>query len=265
MESGIHIDSALAIDAHCHLSNSAFNSDRGRVFEGCKERGLVLVDSPVNPEELRTSLEFGSGRLGFYRTAGWEAARLDYGGAKEMAELIRASRHSLVGIGEVGLDRFWVRDRAKWDEQERVFRLFIGLADELDLPLVVHSRSAGSACIELLLSAGFRKVLMHAYDGSVGPALRAASEGFVFSIPPSIIRSEQKLKLVRTLPLGRLMLESDAPALGPVKGERNTPENCLLSASSIAEVKKIPLENVLSSAIKLSLEFFGSSLAAVST
>ncbi|PSN92341.1 hypothetical protein B9Q08_01490, partial [Candidatus Marsarchaeota G2 archaeon ECH_B_SAG-M15] len=81
----------------------------------------------------------------------------------------------------------WVRDRNLWSKQEDIFRMFIDLADRLKQPLVVHSRSAGRACIEILNSSGFNSVLMHAYDGSVGDALMAAKKGFLFSIPPLLL------------------------------------------------------------------------------
>jgi len=190
-------------------------------------------------------------------TAGWEARNLDREGALEVIKLIESNQEVIKAVGEVGLDRYWVRDRNLWSKQEDIFRMFIDLADRLKKPLVVHSRSAGRACIEILNSSGFNSVLMHAYDGSVGDALMAAKKGFLFSIPPSVVRSEQKQKLVRRLELKSLMLESDSPVLGPEKGVRNVPTNVFVSANTIAQIKRVPQDDVLRTTRETSLAFFG--------
>ncbi len=125
-----------------------------------------------------------------------------------------------------------------------MFLRFVALAAELDLPLNVHSRSAGRATIELLLAHGARRVLMHAFDGRAQSALPGVEAGFFFSVPPSVVRSPQKQKLVRRLPLEHLLVETDSPVLGPVPGERNEPANVQISLRAIAEAKDLPLARV---------------------
>jgi TatD DNase family protein len=153
---------------------------------------------------------------------------------------IRAHAGRLVGIGEVGLDYWVCQDEARRAAQRDAFAALVRLAQELELPLNVHSRSAGHHTIDLLLELGARRVLMHAFDGKAGHALRGAEAGFLFSVPPSIVRSPQKRKLVRALPLESLALETDSPVLGPEPGVRNEPANVALSAAAIAEIKGLP-------------------------
>jgi TatD DNase family protein len=118
------------------------------------------------------------------------------------------------------------------------------LSLELDLPLNVHSRSAGHYTVDLLFSAGARRVLMHAFDGKASHAVRAAEAGYLFSVPPSVVRSDQKQKLVRRLPIESLVLESDSPVLGPDRDKRNEPANLVYSRDFIADVKGISPERV---------------------
>jgi len=118
------------------------------------------------------------------------------------------------------------------------------LATEARLPLTVHSRSAGREALRTISSSGLRKVLMHAYDGKVGDALEAAEMGILFSIPASIVHSEQKQKLARRLPMESLVLETDAPVLSPSKGQRNEPSNLTYSALEIARLKRLDVEAV---------------------
>ena len=113
------------------------------------------------------------------------------------------------------------------------------LAKELDLPLNVHSRSAGRHAVTLLLECNAVKVQMHAFDGKTSAALPALEAGYFFSIPPSVVRSRQKQKLVKNLPLSNLLVESDSPVLGPDPNQRNEPVNVAISIKAIAELKNI--------------------------
>jgi len=157
---------------------------------------------------------------------------------------IRDGATRLAAVGEVGLDYWCAKDHERRRAQGVLLEEVAALAGEIDLPLNVHSRSAGHYTIDLLLRAGARRVLMHAFDGKVSHAVRAAERGYHFSIPPSVVRSEQKQKLVRKLPLESLLLESDSPVLGPVKDARNEPANVVRARDFIAETHGVPRERV---------------------
>ena len=81
---------------------------------------------------------------------------------------------------------------------------------------------------------------LHAFDGKASAALPAVEAGYFFSIPPSVVRSRQKQKLVKQLPLTCLLVETDSPVLGPEPGVRNEPANLPLAIRAIAEIKSLP-------------------------
>jgi TatD DNase family protein len=99
--------------------------------------------------------------------------------------------------------------------------------------------------IEALLTEGAKRVQLHAYGGKASSALPALDAGYFFSIPTSIVRSRQKQKLVKRLPLSCLLLETDSPVLGPEPGKRNEPANLLVALRTIAELKEVSEEEVV--------------------
>jgi TatD DNase family protein len=169
----------------------------------------------------------------------------------------------LVAVGEVGLDRWIVKkahesERPDQEERQReLFMRFVDLAVRLDLPLNVHSRSGGRETIAILLERGASRVQMHAFDGKASTAGPAVEAGYFFSVPPSIVRSRQKQKLVGLLPLSCLLLESDSPVLGPEAGVRNEPANVLLVLRAIGEIKELPREQIAEAVTQNTARLYG--------
>jgi TatD DNase family protein len=233
-------------DTHAHLCDPAFGADLPEVLERARAAGVrAIVAVGESLADAERNLELAAAHPELVRpAAGLFPTELDAGRAERLIAWIRAHRDALVAIGEVGLDHWRIREAPDRERQRDLFRRFVDLAIELDLPLNVHSRAAGRATIELLLERGARRVQLHAFDGRAAVALPAAEAGYFFSVPPSVTRSPQKQKLVRRLPLERLLLETDSPVLGPDPGARNEPANVAVSLAAIAELKGLAAEAV---------------------
>ena len=102
-----------------------------------------------------------------------------------------------------------------------------------------------NAPVVIVLENNAGQVQMHAFDGKAAAALPAVETGYLFSIPPSVVRSRQKQKLVKQLPLSCLLIESDSPVLGPTPNDRNEPANIWQSTKAIAELKDVSEEEVI--------------------
>ncbi|XP_040841585.1 putative deoxyribonuclease TATDN3 isoform X4 [Ochotona curzoniae] len=236
------------VDCHCHLSDPDFDRDLDDVLEEAKKVNVMaLVAVAEHSGEFEKIMQLSERYNGFV---------LPCLGVHPVQELSSGEQRSVTL--KVGLDftpRFAGTDEQK-EEQRQVLIQQIQLAKRLNLPLNVHSRSAGRPTISLLREQGAEKVLLHAFDGRPSVAMEGVRAGYFFSIPPSIIRSGQKQKLVKQLPLTSICLETDSPALGPEKQVRNEPRNVSISAEYIAQVKGIPVEEVVEATTKNALKLF---------
>jgi TatD DNase family protein len=249
-------------DTHAHLCDPAFDPDLGQVLEKAREAGIsAVVSVSENLSDALKNLELAARHPMIRPAAGLYPTILDLDLAREMRDFIRNHRDRLVAIGEIGLDHWKVTSEAARETQREIFRAFIELAKELDLPVNVHSRSAGRHAVALLLEAAARKVQLHAFDGKAATALPAAEAGFYFSIPPSVLRSAQKQKLVKRLPLSCLLVETDSPVLGPSAQERNEPANVTIAVKAIAEIKGIKEEEVIEAVSRNTGSLYGDSFS----
>lgn len=245
-------------DTHAHLCDPVFDADRSIVLEKARRSGItgiIAVSEDLADAEKNLSLaeEYPMIRP----AAGLFPTNLDRALAANMRDFISRHAGSLSGIGEVGLDYWKVQNESDREIQRDIFRSFIFLSLQLDLPLNVHSRSAGRPTIEILLKHSAARVQLHAFDGKPASASPGVEAGFYFSIPPSIIRSAQKQKLVKKLPLANILIETDSPVLGPTPGDRNEPANALMVVKTIAELKSLHKEEVLEAVIENTRRLYG--------
>ncbi|XP_067901102.1 putative deoxyribonuclease tatdn3 isoform X7 [Heterodontus francisci] len=225
------------IDCHCHLAAREFLTDIDAVIEQAKKAGLLaLVAVAEHSGEFERLIELSDKYTGFVLPC--------LGVHPVQGNSPQEQRAATLQVGLDFTPRF-ASTEAQKNEQRKVFIEQIEIAKQLDLPLNVHSRSAGRPTINLLKEQGAKKVLLHAFDGKPSVAMEGVKAGFFFSIPPSIIRSEQKQKLVKQLPLEFMCLETDSPALGPEKQMRNEPKNISISCQYIAQIKGLSVENVM--------------------
>ncbi|MBW2455437.1 MAG: TatD family hydrolase [Deltaproteobacteria bacterium] len=255
------------IDCHAHLAAADFDDDRPAVLERARAAGVEqVVVVGEDAAEARRVLEICATHgemlrpcVGIHPDRFADDLPLPIDAELEAIEtLARANHRHLAAIGEVGLDYWRVKDEERRAAQRGCLERMAALAAALDLPLNVHSRSAGHHTLSLLTGCGARRVLMHAFDGRASYAKRAAEEhGYFFSIPPSVVRSRQKQKLVRALPLEVLALESDSPVLGPEPGQRNEPANLTRTVTTIAELKGVSEEQVRETTTATARRLFG--------
>ena len=168
----------------------------------------------------------------------------------EIADKIRQlAKHSkVVAIGEVGLDYYW--DKSFVDEQKEMFKKQITLANELNLPIVVHDREAHKDSIDILKEYNKGSdVLFHCFSGSVEMMKECVKYGWYIAIGGVVtFKNAKKMKDVAVeVPLERLMLETDSPYLTPVpyRGKTNQPAYVRYVAEEVAKLRNESIENIM--------------------
>jgi TatD DNase family protein len=245
----------MLVDVHAHLDYSKFDSDRDEVVGRAKAAGVLTITSALGPEGIGKTLLLLERYDELKATFGLAPTELASDVIAETRRLIREHRKSIVGLGEVGLDYYWVKELNRREEERVNFKSFIELAQELHLPLVIHSRDAEEDVLRILEENGVR-ALLHCFSGSVESALDAASFGHLISIPTSVVHSSGKQRLAKALPIESMVLETDAPYLSPQPKTRNEPANITVSCEKIAQLKGIMPDVVASATSQNAVKFF---------
>jgi TatD DNase family protein len=249
------------VDTHAHICDASFDADRDAVLRRAADAGVgAVIAVGENRDDARRNLELAGRHPMIRPAAGLYPTVLDLDQAEQMQAFIRRERPRLVAIGEVGLDFWVVKEEPHRELQKEILKGFVQLSRELDLPLNIHSRSAGRHAVALLLENGASRVQMHAFDGKASAALPAVEAGFFFSVPPSVVRSRQKQRLIKHLPLSCLLVETDSPVLGPDPHQRNEPANLTLAIKAIAELKSVDENKVIAAVSENTQRLYGDRL-----
>jgi len=248
-------------DTHAHICDPVFDPDLPAVLEKARAAGISsIIAVSEDLDDAGKNLVLAETYPMVRPAAGLYPTHLDRDQASKMHNLIIDNAEKLAAIGEVGLDYWKIQEEPDREIQREIFRSFIELSLALDLPLNVHSRSAGRHAVEFLLKYSAVKVQLHAFDAKPAAAYPAVEAGYFFSIPPSIVRSAQKQKLVKKLPLSSLLIETDSPVLGPEPQKRNEPANAFIAVRAIAELKNLSEDEVIESVRENTRRLYGDAI-----
>jgi TatD DNase family protein len=250
----------MLIDTHCHLDFPEFNQDRDEVIKRSQDQGVgLIINVGSSITGSRKSLELCAKYPSIYPVVGihpHEADSLEEGALDIIKEL--AQNKKTVAIGEIGLDYF--KNYSKKDNQLVLFLSQIRLAKELNLPVVIHTRSAQDDTLKILREAMPIRALVHCFSGDKDFLNECLSLGFLISFTCNITykKAENLREMVRLTPLDRILLETDAPYLSPeeFRGQRNEPMQVRLLAEFVARLKSISLEDIAQRTTENAVRFF---------
>lgn len=244
-------------DSHTHIDMPQFKNDIERVIQRAKDAGLVgMVTSSMSSASFRRTLGIVKKHHGFiHHSAGCSVSQLTRDEAEKIVGLTRKYAKDIVAVGEVGLDYHWVKDSQGRKNQDPLFQMFIDLAIELELPIVIHSRKAEAEATDILEKNFSGDVLMHCFDGSPTVAKRVADNGWYITLPANFGKYRNRKDAAEIVPLDQILLETDGPYLSPT-GDRNEPANIVYGVQSLSNLLGLPAEDVAQSTTKNALRFY---------
>ncbi len=237
------------IDSHAHLHDRAFDGDRAAVLARARAAGLTaIVTVGTDLAESEAAAALARAEPGVFAAVGFHPHDAkDWDGAARSRIAALAAEESVVAIGEIGLDFY--RDLSPRADQERAFRDQLSLADELRLPVVIHSRDAHEETVAILSewaaarprTPGAPLGVMHCFSGDAALARRYAALGLTISFagPVTYPKNDLLRAAAAAVPRGRIVVETDCPYLSPQsrRGRRNEPAQVAETAACIASLR----------------------------
>ena len=233
------------IDAHCHVYKPWVKNPI-EVLTRAKKNGVtfVVVSSDM-PKEFPRILNLKAYFPDFlHATYGFGPSRVDQLSLDEAMRKAEEHVNDYVAIGEIGLDYHWVKEPSLRELQKEIFIKWLDFAREHDKPVVIHSRKAEADCITILSQHADVPVMLHSFAGKVELAKKAWDLGYFISIPTSVVERKAYRRIVRSLPVEVFMVETDAPWMSPIKGQKNEPLNVKFAIEEIANLKDLDFHDV---------------------
>ncbi len=239
----------MLFDTHAHLNDPAFDPDREELLESfaCAGVGLVM-NAGCSLESSRDIVAMADKYPWLYASVGSHpdsANEVDEEVLEEYRKLCKLS-DKVKAIGEIGLDYYY--EDIPREIQQRAFRMQMELAQELDLPVIVHERDAHNDGLAIVKEFPKVKGVFHCYSGSAEMARQLVDLGWYIGFT-GVLTFKNARKAVETaasIPLERIVLETDCPFMAPepFRGKRNHPGYLYRMAEKLAEIRGISVEQV---------------------
>jgi len=264
----------MLIDSHAHLNFQDFQKDWQKIITDCQKTDVWMINVGSQLETSKKAIAIANQyNQGVYAAVGLhpihvsgstfhpEAFNLD-----DYRDLIRSSK-KIVALGETGLDFFHSAENI--DNQKKVFKKHLNLAQESGLPVIVHARNSKDGkydvyqeIIEVIKRCGDKAIkgVIHCFGGSLKDAKDFIDLGFYVGFTGIITfpKTKDLEKVVEMMPLQKILVETDCPYLAPVphRGERNIPQYVEFVARRIAEIKQIDYNKVVKQTAENAIKLF---------
>ncbi|MDP2812162.1 MAG: TatD family hydrolase [bacterium] len=267
----------MLVDSHAHLNFKAYNDDLSDVIGRCRQSGLKVINVGAAYESSQKAVALALAENDFYASIGLHPVHAydEEFKTDDYQTLIDSAKGKVVAIGETGLDYWHLNeylekgaksiDEVK-EKQEKLFRQQIKLAKDNNLPLIIHTRKsdehpdAYDDLFDILKNENMNKGVVHCYVGDMERAKKFVKAGFYLGFTGIVTfekKSEYLQEIAKWIPVDKLLIETDCPWLTPVphRAKRNEPIYVRYVAEKIAEIKGIPVDEVIeisgNNAIKL--------------
>ncbi|MCM1251305.1 MAG: TatD family hydrolase [Clostridium sp.] len=241
----------MIFESHAHYDDEAFDNDRDTLLSSLPENGIdTVINVGASLDSCKTTLalmekyDFVYGAMGVHPS---ETGELDEENFQWLKE--QCMHDKVVAVGEIGLDYHWKEPEAA--VQKKWFERQLALAEEVKLPVIIHSREAAKDTLDIMKGMHAEHIggVIHCFSYTKEIAAEYLRMGYYFGIGGVVtFENAKKLKeAVSYIPLEKILLETDSPYLAPVpnRGKRNCSLNIPYIAQTIASLKGVSYEKVL--------------------
>jgi len=253
------------IDTHAHIDLPEFKGEHERVIRRAREAEVVgIVNVGFDLVSSNRSISLAKNNDFIWATVGihpHEAKSWD----QKTADMIKvlAKEQKVVGLGEIGLDFY--RNLSEPDIQRKCFIEQLELAKELDLPIVIHNRDASGEVMRIIEEHKPKKLLLHCFSGDMVVARWAFEKGYLISFGGSLTypKNEWLEGIAMAVPSNLILVETDCPYLSPVplRGRRNEPSYIRHTLIKLANIRKVPIDEIAEITTQNAIRFFGLELS----
>tara|TARA_Y100001970_G_scaffold43642_2_gene54393 strand:+ start:2997 stop:3752 length:756 start_codon:yes stop_codon:yes gene_type:complete len=246
------------IDTHCHIYYDKYQNDINDVINRANNNNVKnMICVGVDIESSKKSIALSEQYESIFATVGYhphEAKVVDSNYLNNMIELLKHPKS--VAVGEIGLDYYYEHSDKK--TQIKIFREQLELAKDLDMPAVIHNRESDDDLYKNIKESKINKGVIHCYSSDVKYANKLFDLGLLVSFTGIVTFSKSLQKVVKEIPLEKMMIETDSPYLTPIpfRGKRNEPHMVSLIAEKIAEIKNISIKEVAQTTTKTAKKLF---------
>lgn len=239
------------IDTHTHLYSTEFDEDRVEMIQRALDKGverfyLPAIDSETHQNMLKLEADYPNQ---IFSMMGLHPCSVKPESWENELKLVKdyLDKRNFVAIGEIGIDLYW--DQSTLDIQVEAFERQIDWAIQLDLPIVIHTRSSFDEVFEVLARKKHPKLrgIFHCFSGDLDQAKRAIDLGFILGIGGVVTFKNGKIdQFLAEIPLEKIVLETDSPYLAPVpfRGKRNESAYVELVAGKLVDIYGLPFEEI---------------------
>lgn len=239
----------MLFDTHAHLNDPAFDPDREALMAGLKDKGIgYVMNAGCSLQSSKDIIAMAENCPWLYASVGSHPDSADEVN-EDVIEAYRAmcAHEKVKAIGEIGLDYYY--EDIPRDIQKNAFRMQMALAQELDMPVIVHEREAHDDGMRIVKEFPRVKGVFHCYSGSAEMARQLVNMGWYIGFT-GVLTFKNARKAVETassIPLERIVLETDCPFMAPepYRGKRNDPGYLIKMAEKLAEIRGITTEEAI--------------------